>query len=162
MEEIKIPKEYISPPKEEGPLKEPQDIPAEFAVSVEPREVTSREFSGKSGGEESQRAGLHGLLKRMMLFPVASAIATVSIVFSSLGYDPLGDDFLNQEGYGQESSLFEDEEHGEESGSSGNQGNIGGESSGSGEKRQVREYPGDITGVRIEVGGKKLGERAGR
>ena len=152
MEEIKIPKEYISPPKEEGPLKEPYDMPAEFMVSAEPREATSKEFSGKSGGEESQRAGLHGLLKRMMLFPVASAIATVSIVFSSLGYDPLGEDFLNQEGYGQESSLFEDEEPGGESGSpSGNRGNGEGESNVGGEKRQVREYPGDITGVRIEV-----------
>jgi len=152
LEEIKIPKEYISPPKEEGPLKEPYDMPAEFMVSAEPREATSKEFSGKSGGEESQRAGLHGLLKRMMLFPVASAIATVSIVFSSLGYDPLGEDFLSQEGYGQESSLFEDEEPGGEPGSSsGNRGNGEGESNVGGEKRQVREYPGDIAGVRIEV-----------
>ena len=53
------------------------------------------EYGGRSGGAESA-ASRHDRLKKLFLLPVAAAVATVSIVFASLGSDPLGNDFLNK------------------------------------------------------------------
>lgn len=148
MEEVRMPREFSEPPAEDGPLLEPKGMPAEYALSLEAKEETKKEFDGKSGGKESETASLHKLIKRMMLVPVASTVATISIVFSSMGVDPLGDDFLNQEEYG----IVESQSGGENDdgrGTSGRNGNSG--EDGSGEERQVREYPDDITGVHIEV-----------
>ena len=69
----------------------------EFVKGAEPAVDVRMEFEGESGGRESDRAKEHRLLKRMLLMPIAATTATLAIVFSSFGYDPLGDDFLNQE-----------------------------------------------------------------
>lgn len=52
------------------------------------------EYQGESGSQEVKEEK-HRRIKRMLFMPVASAIAAVSIVFASFGYDPLGNDFLN-------------------------------------------------------------------
>lgn len=149
LEKIRLPREFSSPPREEGPLVEREQIPMEYVISGEPREEMRKEFDGRSGGKESETAQLHKLIKRMMLVPVASTVATVSIIFSSMGYDPLGDDFLAQDDYGIEDSRYEEEESGRGRGSGSQSGGSGDEEPG--ERRQVREYPGDITGAHIEV-----------
>lgn len=55
----------------------------------------SDEYQGESGSQEAKEEKKHRRIKRMLFMPVASAIAAVSIVFASFGYDPLGNDFLN-------------------------------------------------------------------
>lgn len=140
MEEFRLPKEFSEMPAEDGPLVESANMPVEFDLPAEPQEETTREFEGKSGGEESETARLHKLIKRLILVPVASTVATISIVFASFGHDPLGDDFLNQDEYGTEES-----DSAEKSG----RDKTGGDESG--DKHKAREYPGDITGVYIDV-----------
>lgn len=54
----------------------------------------SDEYQGESGSHETEEKK-HSRIKRMLFMPIASAIAVVSIVFASFGYDPLGNDFLN-------------------------------------------------------------------
>ncbi len=58
--------------------------------------LSAPEFGGASGGRAREGASRHERLKRLFLVPVASAIAAVSIIFASLGSDPLGNDFLNK------------------------------------------------------------------
>lgn len=147
MEEKRLPEEFAFPPKEDGPSLESSDMPAEILWRTEPALETRAEFEGKSGGKESDNAKNHRLLKRIMLMPVATAIATVSIVFSSFGYDPLGDDFLNQdEGWTQERSGNEGQQ-----GKDGDDKNDHKEKGGSDHLREVKEYPGDIADVIIDV-----------
>ena len=53
------------------------------------------EFGGRSGGPESGKSR-HDRLKKLFFMPVAAAAAAVSLIFASLGSDPLGNDFLSK------------------------------------------------------------------
>ncbi|MBR5767331.1 MAG: hypothetical protein IKX86_01460 [Clostridia bacterium] len=50
----------------------------------------------KQNAAEGEKARIkrHAILRKMFLWPVASTLAAVTIIFSSFGIDPLGDDFL--------------------------------------------------------------------
>lgn len=82
MEYLKPPDEYASPPEE---FKTP---PEEYALP-------ENEFYGqkpvKRAAEEDNR---HRRLLRMILIPVAAAAGAIALLFASIGYDPLGGDFL--------------------------------------------------------------------
>lgn len=142
MEFERLPEEFARPPMEPATAMEPKGMPEEI-VSVpeqrcnEPRE----EFEGRSGGNDGEDGGTtrHSLVKKLMMMPVVTTVATLSIVFASYGVDPLGDDFLNHEGY---HDSFE--EHDKDRGGSGEQGRSKG-------RENVREYPGDITDAYIHV-----------
>jgi hypothetical protein len=148
-----LPEEFSFPPKEDGPLIEPKGLPTEsapateFSKVAEPSMDMHKEFEGKSGGEESEKAKEHRLIKRMLLMPIAATTATLAIVFSSFGYDPLGEDFLNQEWRIDGPN---------EEGQDGQQGKGEADPQGHGEEKNVRDqgvagYPGDLTGVIIDV-----------
>ncbi len=153
MEVRRLPDEFAMPPKEGATGAEPAQMPPEIHCMTEERTGNPREeFEGKSGGKKSEEATghQHSLVKKLMMMPVAGTIAALSIVFASYGVDPLGDDFLNHETY-----YDRHEQPNEEKGSSeGKHKNL----------REVREYPGDITGVIIEVTYVPTGEnyRAGK
>ena len=119
---------------------EPTGMPCEYVKTIEPKQDTSLEFAGRSGGKDTDQARSHSLLKKLMFVPIASAMAVISIVFASFGYDPLGDDFLNQDGY----EGWEDQEKPRSEGSKG-------QSEKHSNKRTVREYPGDLTDAIIHV-----------
>lgn len=55
------------------------------------------EYAGGNTIPEDRGRDKHRQIKRMMLVPIASAVAVVSLVFSAFHYDPLGMDFLNAE-----------------------------------------------------------------
>ncbi|MBR4608089.1 MAG: hypothetical protein IKO41_17925 [Lachnospiraceae bacterium] len=153
MKNTRLPEEFSFPPKEDGPLIEPKGLPTEsapateFSKVAEPSMDMHKEFEGKSGGEESEKAKEHRLIKRMLLMPIAATTATLAIVFSSFGYDPLGEDFLNQEWRIDGPN---------EEGQDGQQGKGEADPQGHGEENNVRDqgvagYPGDLTGVIIDV-----------
>ncbi|MBE5863891.1 MAG: hypothetical protein E7295_13725 [Lachnospiraceae bacterium] len=153
MKNTRLPEEFSFPPKEDGPLIEPKGLPTEsapateFSKVAEPSMDMHKEFEGKSGGEESEKAKEHRLIKRMLLMPIAATTATLAIVFSSFGYDPLGEDFLNQEWRIDGPN---------EEGQDGQQGKGEADPQGHGEEKNVRDqgvagYPGDLTGVIIDV-----------
>lgn len=93
---------------------ETESVPEEFSFSAESAGM-GREFTAappptascceypktdadeviKADDAEARRRQHHRQLKRMMLTPLVSAVAVVSLVFASLDYDPLGSDFLN-------------------------------------------------------------------
>ena len=121
---------------------EPKGMPEEISSAPERRcDEPREEFEGKSGGNAGDEAdgNRHGLVKKLMMMPVVTSIATLSIVFASYGVDPLGDDFLNHEGY---HDYFE--EHGKDDGRSSEHGRSTG-------RNNVREYPGDLTDAYIHV-----------
>ena len=98
MEKYRMPDEFGMPSGERATPPEPTNVPTEFTAVPEVSLSPSLEFDGKSGGAESEEAkSRHGLIKQIMLMPVAATVATLSIVFSSLGVDPLGKYFLNYE-----------------------------------------------------------------
>ena len=153
MKNTRLPEEFSFPPKEGGPLIEPKGMPTEYVPTTEFSKTTEaavdmkKEFEGKSGGEEAERAKEHRLIKRMLLMPIAATAATLAIVFSSFGYDPLGEDFLNQEWLpsgpneeAQDGQQGKDDTQRHEHDEDGNEGN-----------GEVVEYPGDLTGVIIDV-----------
>lgn len=119
---------------------EPTGMPCEYVKTIEPKPDDLLEFAGRSGGKDTEQARSHSLLKKLMFVPLASAVAVVSIVFASFGYDPLGDDFLNQDVYEE----WEDQEESQSEGSKG-------QSEKHSHKRTVREYPGDLTDAVIHV-----------
>ena len=152
MEKYRMPDEFGMPSGERATPPEPTNVPTEFTAVPEVSLSPSLEFDGKSGGAESEEAkSRHGLIKQIMLMPVAATVATLSIVFSSLGVDPLGNDFLNNDDWvleeEQEQQGTKDKDAKE--GTSKDKGDKG--DKGDKQYREVKEYPGDITGVIIDV-----------
>ena len=152
MEKYRMPDEFGMPSGERATPPEPANVPTEFTAVPEVSLSPSLEFDGKSGGAESEEAkSRHGLIKQIMLMPVAATVATLSIVFSSLGVDPLGNDFLNNDDWvveeEQEQQGTKDKDAKE--GTSKDKGDKG--DKGDKQYREVKEYPGDITGVIIDV-----------
>ncbi|MBO4750474.1 MAG: hypothetical protein J5546_09165 [Lachnospiraceae bacterium] len=140
MEDYPLTSEFHAPSSEE---KMPIEVASPIAPSTlitEPTKV-QEEFSGKSGGAESETAKLHKLVKRLMLLPTATALATASLFFASAGVDPLKDDFLSQENYFKETakelsllapdSVLMQGGQGENAGSHKHSGNQNGPSDGS-------------------------------
>ena len=152
MEKYRMPDEFGMPRGERATPPEPANVPTEFTAVPEVSLSPSLEFDGKSGGAKSEEAkSRHGLIKQIMLMPVAATVATLSIVFSSLGVDPLGNDFLNNDDWvleeEQEQQGTKDKDAKE--GTSKDKGDKG--DKGDKQYREVKEYPGDITGVIIDV-----------
>ena len=75
----------------------PTDKSKEFSTSVEVN-IPDDEFNNKyTQGREEKKPDRSKQIKRILFAPVAASIAVVSIVFSSLGYDPLGKDVFNSD-----------------------------------------------------------------
>lgn len=149
MEKYRMPDEFGMPSGERATPPEPANVPTEFTPVPEVSLSPSLEFDGKSGGAESEDAkSRHGLIKQIMLMPVAATVATLSIVFSSLGVDPLGNDFLNNDDWVVEEEQEQQgtKDKGAKEGTSKDKGDKGDK-----QYREVKEYPGDITGVLIDV-----------
>lgn len=70
------------------------DMDSEFSKPADSDPVASG-YTG-SAEPEGEKKDRHGRIKRMMLVPIASTVAAVSLVFSAFEYDPLGMDFLNE------------------------------------------------------------------
>ena len=142
MEFERLPEEFARPPMEPATAMEPKGMPEEIFSTPEQRgDKPGDEFEGKSGGSagDGEDGSRHGLVKKLMMMPVATTIATLTIVFASYGVDPLGDDFLNHEGYHDYV-----EEHEKDHERSGDHGHSSG-------RENVREYPGDITDAYVHV-----------
>ena len=149
MEKYRMPDEFGMPSGERATPPEPTNVPTEFTAVPELSLSPSLEFDGKSGGAESEEAkSRHNLIKQIMLMPVAATVATLSIVFSSLGVDPLGNDFLNNDDW----VIEEEQEHESTKEKDATEGKSKDkDQSGDKQYREVKEYPGDITGVLIDV-----------
>lgn len=75
----------------------PTDKSKEFSTSVEVN-IPDDEFNNKyTQDREEKKPDRSKQIKRILFAPVAASIAVVSIVFSSLGYDPLGKDVFNSD-----------------------------------------------------------------
>ena len=75
----------------------PTNKSKEFSTSVEVN-IPDDEFNNKyTQGREEKKPDRSKQIKRILFAPVAASIAVVSIVFSSLGYDPLGKDVFNSD-----------------------------------------------------------------
>lgn len=146
MEFERLPEEFARPPMEPATAMEPKGMPEEISFAPERRcDEPREEFEGKSGGNAGDEGdgSRHGLVKKLMMMPVVTSIATLSIVFASYGVDPLGDDFLNHEGY---HDYFEehDKDHDKDRDRSSDHGHSDG-------RGNVREYPGDLTDAHVQV-----------
>lgn len=86
METDRIPEEYTSPPEE-------FQLPEETYYTGE--EYSYKAQSDTDNGPEKR----HERLKKMLLIPVAASVSAVSILFSSIGFDPLGEDIFNSDEY---------------------------------------------------------------
>lgn len=75
----------------------PTNKSKEFSTSVEVN-IPDDEFNNKyTQGREEKKPDRSKQIKRILFAPVAASIEVVSIVFSSLGYDPLGKDAFNSD-----------------------------------------------------------------
>ena len=82
--------EFYQPMPEEATGAETSGMPVEGKTPAEPIVKTSKEFEGKSGGPEQEENNLHRMIKKLILMPLASTVAAVTIVFASFGTDPCG------------------------------------------------------------------------
>ncbi|MCR5499811.1 MAG: hypothetical protein K6F31_05410 [Acetatifactor sp.] len=130
--------EFHVPSCEDATPPEAASPKAPSALTAEPTQVQA-EFDGKSGGAESETAQLHKLVKRVMLLPTATVLATASLFLASAGVDPLKDDFLSKDNYWEEAapqiSLLDEESvllQGEADGSRGQDGDSMGQGSSQG------------------------------
>ena len=80
MEYNKIPNEYTSVPSD-------YVMPEEF-----PSPKVSVKKSDDPAGDKTKNR--HELIKKLILLPVLAVTVTVTVLFSSMGLDPLGNDFL--------------------------------------------------------------------
>jgi len=138
-----IPRELATPVEQEASKDEEK--------TLESRESLGMEYEGKRGKLQKEE-NKHGLVKKLFMMPVASAIAAVAIVFASYGHDPLGEDFLSHDVIEADNPEGQEEEHG------GRQrdpqdGVI------HGDPVIVREYPGDLEGASIHVTYVPTGEK---
>ncbi len=78
MEEYRLPEEFAP-------------LPEEYRVPAEPVDRPGEEFSPRPGARR-RSADRHRLLKRLMLVPLAAAVASSALWLSSFGLDPLGAD----------------------------------------------------------------------
>ncbi|MBQ2061298.1 MAG: hypothetical protein II458_01320 [Oscillospiraceae bacterium] len=78
MEFHRVPEEFTPPPEE-------------YRVPAEPVDRPGEEFSPRPAARR-RSADRHRLLKRLMLVPLAAAVASAALWMSSFGYDPLGVD----------------------------------------------------------------------
>ena len=61
------------------------------------RKIASEYEGNTAGGKESEKKSAlkrHGLLKKLMLIPIAAIVSGTSVFFASFNYDPLGNDLL--------------------------------------------------------------------
>ncbi|MBP5256233.1 MAG: hypothetical protein J6Z80_04165, partial [Clostridia bacterium] len=86
----------------------PVDFSAEYNLPerIPPTLKDDRSYFGAGGdptlkyrgkpheADDGSAAKKHARLRKFFLWPVASTIAAATIIFSSFGIDPLGDDFL--------------------------------------------------------------------
>ena len=135
------PKELATPPETKPSM--------EAGKTFEPREDLNKEFDGRSGKAEKEDSSRH-LLKKLVVMPIASVIAAVTIVFASYGEDPLGEDFLGRDaGEYAEAEDQEREHDGDRQGGGGKHG----------DPIIVREYPGDLEGAHVHVTYVPTGEK---
>ena len=66
--------------------------PEEYRVPVEPADRSDEEFSPRPCASRPSGNSRHSRLKRLMLVPLAAAVASASLWMASFGYDPLGTD----------------------------------------------------------------------
>lgn len=78
MEYTRVPEEFAPPPEE-------------YAVPAEPVDLPGEEFSPRPGARR-EKSGRHALLKRLMLAPLAAAVAATSLWLASFNADPLAAD----------------------------------------------------------------------
>ncbi|MBO4383832.1 MAG: hypothetical protein J5854_00220 [Clostridia bacterium] len=83
MEYLKPPEEYAMPPEE-------YNKPPEEHHALPDNEYYGQKPVGKADEDDRKRRRL----LRMILIPVAATVGAVSLLFASIGYDPLGTDFL--------------------------------------------------------------------
>ncbi|MBQ3824096.1 MAG: hypothetical protein II808_02685, partial [Clostridia bacterium] len=99
-EESHFPSQELPTDKLESGEK-PTDMPKEFS-SVPTVDVTTEEYSRrKTKKEEPKKSGMHELLKRVMLAPVAGVMIAAVTILSSFGLDPLGDDVFGGHGHSE-------------------------------------------------------------
>ena len=84
METDRLPEEFASLPDE-------YPMPAETFYAD--GEYIHKTPSKPDDGLEKR----HARLKRMLLIPIAASVSAVSILFSSIGFDPLGEDIFNSD-----------------------------------------------------------------
>lgn len=84
------------PSVDEPATQEPRYAPKETATGTETEFLSPTEYRVPSVGHDAasdarqpEKTDRHRLLKRMILAPVVSAVAVISVVFSSFHYDPL-------------------------------------------------------------------------
>ena len=139
MRSNRMPEEFRLPPAELATPPEPKDYAPEYTGAPDLAESPVKEFEGRSGGQDGEQGNSrHNLIKKIMLLPAATTVATLSIIFASYGADPLGDDFLNHEWHERE-HWEEQEEHRDR------------DDHGHSSKKMGREYPGDLEGAIIHV-----------
>jgi hypothetical protein len=89
------PKEHSVPPETAAPAPELREMTPEIVVVpeefVELRPVSAEPSSKETGRSKSVLRKLF----RNMAAPVAATVATVTLFFAAAGYDPLGNDLLN-------------------------------------------------------------------
>ena len=73
--------EYCLPPEEDK-------LPPEY------RPLPDNEFGGYQDPPRAEEKDRHSLLKRLILMPLAASVSVIALLFSALGNDPLGTDFL--------------------------------------------------------------------
>lgn len=81
MEFTKPPDEYAMPPEEH------KTPPEEYALP-------ENEFYGQKPVKRAEEDDRHSRLLKMILIPVAATVGAVALIFASIGYDPIGEDFL--------------------------------------------------------------------
>ena len=98
-----IDKEFYIPVDERYPeelnsySEKPTDMTKEFSASIEIN-IPDDEFHNRyTQKKEEKKSDRFKQMKRMLLAPVASSIAVISIVFASYGDDPLGNDVFNSD-----------------------------------------------------------------
>ena len=90
--EFNIPTDEKYPEELNCYAEKPTDASKEFSASIEVN-IPDDEFNTKyTQGREEKKSDRSKQIKRILFAPVAASVAVVSIVFSSLGYDPLGKD----------------------------------------------------------------------
>lgn len=90
--EFNIPTDEKYPEELSCYAEKPTDASKEFSASIEVN-IPDDEFNTKyTQGREEKKSDRLKQIKRILFAPVAASVAVVSIVFSSLGYDPLGKD----------------------------------------------------------------------
>lgn len=96
-EEFHLPTEARATEERWHPLEEATHMEREFP-KTEAYHVPYDEYASAKASSENEDGDKHRWIKRMMLAPIASVVAMVSLVFSAFNYDPLVGILQNTEG----------------------------------------------------------------